>query len=78
MEQAKKPIDILIKAKDKGILVSSKLLPLKTTRTSQGSTIYKLKDKEKVTDAILYDEQMQRNPVKCRKIKVPAPGSSIY
>ena len=77
-EHEKHPIDILLKSNDKGILVSSKLLPLKSTKTSQGSLVYKLKDKEKVTEAILFDEQMQRNPVKCRKIKIPATGSSIY
>lgn len=77
-EQDKHPIDILIKSDEKGILVSSKLLLTKTTRTSQGSQVYKLKDKEHVTSAILYDETMQKTPVKCRKIKIPAAGSTIY
>lgn len=76
LENEKDPFDILLVSSDnKGILFSSKLIPEKTTRTSSGNTLYKLKANEKVTNAIV---DLGDKKYKCKKIKLPAQGTAIY
>lgn len=79
LENEKDPFDILLTSSDKkGILFSSKLIPEKTTRTSAGNTLYKLKAKEKVVSAVIYTQDPVGKHIKCKKIKLPATGSNIY
>ena len=77
LEKEKTNLDILMVSSDKkGILISSKLIPEKSTRTAAGSTLYKVKTNHKVVSAVIFDESMKKGSG-CRKIKIPATGSSL-
>ncbi|MBQ0125000.1 MAG: topoisomerase IV [Clostridiales bacterium] len=71
------PMDILIKNDaGKAILINTKLIPEKTTRTSSGSQLFALKSGQKIVFATS-DISAFPNASKCKKIKVPATGSSL-
>ena len=73
------PKDILIVNNvDKGILIKTDLIPVKTTRTSAGVTVFNLKKDQKITD-VLCDERLGAiaHDLKCRKLKIPATGSPL-
>ena len=70
------PIDILmVNDAGKAILISSKLIQDKPTRTASGTVLFQLKNGQKITEAKLY-EASDTAAAKCRKIKVPATGST--
>ena len=72
------PFDLLITAEgNKGIVINTKLITEKTTRSSQGTALFKLKPKQKVTGAFCDFEEKFPGAKGCRKIKVPATGSSL-
>jgi len=75
-EEAAKDILILSSA-DRAILLSSELIPLKTTRSSQGSILFKLKGKQVIDRAYDSFEGRVANPGKYRKTKIPASGSLL-
>lgn len=75
-EETKNPIDLFLRSGNKGITVSAKLIPQKVSRTAAGAMIYELKKGQKV-DFATADLDAYPESAKCRKIKVPATGSSL-
>ena len=72
------PFDILmISDNNKAIAINSKLVTEKTTRTSNGTSLFKLKTKQTVVKALRDFEEKYPSAKGCRKIKVPAVGSSL-
>ena len=70
-----KPVDVfIVNSQDKAILISSKLIPLKATRTASGVTLFSLKAGQTVVMASTKPEDFEESG-KCRKIKIPATGS---
>lgn len=56
----------------KGALLSSELIPVKTTRTASGVTLLSLKRKQKVVDVLDGERKEQYDYSKVKKIKIPA------
>jgi len=72
-----RPTDILIiNSAKRAILISTKLIPKKTTRTSSGVSLFTLKADQKIVAAT---DNLSSYPgaEKCKKIKLPATGSAI-
>ena len=72
-------MDLLLEnSADKGILISSDLISVKTTRSSQGITLFTMKDTFDVTD-VRYGHALSviENVQKLRKNKVPATGIAL-
>ena len=67
---------ILVNSQNKAIVINTKLIPEKATRTAGGVTLFTLKAGQTITEA-------SRNPEKyeganrCRKIKIPATGTAL-
>ncbi|MBR4184240.1 MAG: topoisomerase IV, partial [Clostridia bacterium] len=75
-EKAGEPFDILMKnSAEKGILISSALIPQKTTRSSSGVILFNMKAGIRITD-VLVGEEAAKFP-RCRKNKIPATGIAI-
>lgn len=73
-----KPFNILLVSDAKrGALISTKLIPVKTTRTASGVTLMNLKKDQKLSAAQSEDATAYKNPSKYRKIKIPATGTLI-
>jgi len=73
-----KPIDIFIENDaGKGILISSALIPEKTTRTSAGVTLFTMKKGIKIVSAVSGEQIDSDKASRCRKNKVPATGISV-
>ena len=71
----KEPIDLLlITNQQKAIQISSSLIPVKTTRSSQGVTLMNLKADQKVCEAVLASTRDTSKTKGIRKIKIPATG----
>jgi len=73
------PMDLLlVNSADKGILLSSDLISVKTTRSSQGITLFTMKDTFDVTD-VRYGHSLaaMEGVQKLRKNKVPATGIAL-
>ena len=67
------PFDLLIGTKSgKGAIINTKLLPIKTTRTSIGSTLVTLKAGDEVTFALKDFEKAYPETTGLRKTKIPA------
>ncbi len=74
-----KPMDLLLEnSAAKGILISSELISVKATRSSQGVTLFTMKEPVEIT-AVRYGEELSaiENRQKLRKNKVPAVGISL-
>ncbi len=73
------PFEVLMltDSNKRGIVINTKLITEKTTRTSQGTSLFKLKPKQKVENAYRDFEARFEGAKKCRKIKVPATPSSL-
>ncbi len=74
-----KPLDLLLEnSADKGILISSELISVKTTRTSQGINLIQMKEPVEIT-RVRYGEALTgiENIQKLRKNKLPAVGISL-
>jgi len=73
-----KPLDIFIEnSVGKGILLKSSLIPVKSTRSSQGVTLFTMKNGIKVT-SVSYGEGIDADrSARCRKHKIPATGVTI-
>jgi DNA gyrase subunit A len=76
-EDEKKPYDILIvNNQKKAIVVKTSLIPLKSSRTSAGSTVFTCKKGQKITRATeKFSEHLDNTGYK--KIKIPATGSTV-
>lgn len=71
-----KPFDVLIIADTgKAILIETSLIPIKSTRSSQGVTLFTLKDKQKIVDAVR--DYKPNGGKSCRKLKIPATGVAV-
>lgn len=71
-----KPFDVLIVADTgKAILIETSLIPIKTTRSSQGVTLFTLKDKQKIVDSV--KDYKPKGGKSCRKLKIPATGVAV-
>ncbi len=72
-----KPFELLlINNKNKGIVIDSSLIPVKSTKTSVGVTLLSLKKGEKVQIAT-NDEARVKKATGCRKRKIPSTASSL-
>lgn len=76
-EEEKHPYDILIvNDQSKGIIIKTSLIPLKTSRTSAGSTLFTCKKGQTITRASAkFAEHLDDKGYK--KIKIPATGTAI-
>ena len=71
------PTDFLLFSSDKkGIQLSSTLIPLKTTRTASGVTLFSLKKNAKLL-AVSSDLSLVKEEKSLKKIKIPATGVSL-
>ncbi len=61
----------------KGILLSSNLIPQKSTRSSQGVTLFTLKKGIKITNVKVGDKIDSGVASNCRKKKIPATGVTL-
>ena len=72
------PFDMLIISdNNRAIMINTKLITEKATRSSQGASLFKLTAKQKVAKAVRDFEEKYPNGKNCRKIKVPATGSAL-
>lgn len=67
---------LLINSKNKGIVIDSSLIPVKSTKTSVGVSLFSLKKGEKLTSATR-DESLIKKASGCRKRKIPSTGSAL-
>lgn len=69
---------LIISDAGKAILIKSSLIPEKTTRTAAGVILYQLKKNQQIAAAVAgADIEKYSDAAKCRKIKIPAQGSSL-
>ena len=77
-ENEKKPYDIMLVTDDnRAIIFKTALIPTKTTKTSIGVQLMTLKKNQKVATATAEFDGNADNLKGCRKLKLPASGSSI-
>ncbi|MBE6725480.1 MAG: topoisomerase IV [Ruminococcaceae bacterium] len=62
---------------DKGILISSALIPEKTTRSSSGVILFNMKAGVRVTEVRTGEDAAKDVFAKCRKNKIPATGVTV-
>ena len=73
----KEPLDILmVSENNRGIVISSSLVPLKTTRSSQGVAVMNLKKGVEIKLATA-DVESYGPSKKYRKTKIPATGATL-
>lgn len=72
------PFNLVLISEDKrAIMISTKLIPVKTTRTAVGVSLFKLKAGASVVRAYREDACPYESASKCRKIKIPASGTVL-
>ena len=72
------PFDLLIGTKSgKGGIINTKLIPVKTTRTSSGVTLLTLKKDDEVKFALKDFEKEFPDTTGMRKMKIPATPTAI-
>lgn len=72
-----KPFDImLISNTARAVILSSSLIPRKTTRDSQGTVLFVLKQNQFIQTAVS-DISSVANVKRCRKTKIPATGTAV-
>ena len=72
------PFDILlVNNAGKGIYIHSSLIPEKATRTAAGSSLFSLKEDQKIVFASRTPENHYEGFEKCRKNKLPAIGIAV-
>ncbi len=76
-EDEKKPYDLLlVNNQKKAIVVKTSLIPIKTNRSSAGTTVFTCKKGQKITRATdTFSEHLDNTGYK--RIKIPATGSAI-
>ena len=75
-EEAEKDI-LIVNDANKGILISTEMIPVKVTRTSGGVTLFSLKKGQKIVYAGADYAEKYENPAKCRKKAIPTTGHLI-
>ncbi len=71
------PVDIgIVNDQKKGILISSSLIPMKSSKTSPGSSVFTLKKGQKIIEVITDTEKLKKLQ-SCKKRKIPTTGSTI-
>ena len=75
-EEAEKDI-LIVNDANKGILISTDMIPVKVTRTSGGVTLFSLKKGQKIVYAGADYAEKYENPAKCRKKAIPTTGHLI-
>ena len=74
----KHPTDILmISSADRAILIKSALIPIKTTRTSNGVQLFTIKKGQTVVKALADFGDNYQNVKSYRKLKIPATGTLL-
>ena len=74
----KHPVDILmISSGDRAILIKSALIPVKTTRTSNGVQLFTIKKGQTVVKALSDFGDNYQNVKSYRKLKIPATGTLL-
>ena len=74
----KEPFDLmLISNVGKGIVINTSLIPQKTTRSANGVTLFTLRKKQELEQAVAEPEGKWQNVRKYRKTKIPAPGVAL-
>ena len=68
---------LLVSDAGKAILINTKLIPEKATRTASGVTLFTLKNGQKLVDATRTPDHGYAGFEKCRKLKIPATGIAI-
>lgn len=68
---------LLVSDADKAVMISSKLIPQKTTRTSVGVQLFSLKAKQKLKAAYCELDESFGAEESYRKIKIPASGVAL-
>ncbi len=72
------PFDMLVGTKaGKGAIINTKLLPIKTTRTSVGSAVIALKKDDEVAFALKDFAKEYPETTGLRKTKIPAPAGTL-
>ena len=72
------PFELLMIAdNNKAIVINTKLITEKNTRSAQGASLFNLKAKQKIVRAERDFETKYPGAKACRKIKVPATGSTL-
>lgn len=74
------PFDIIIKnSLEKAILINTSIIPVKTTRTSSGVTLFTQKSNVKIVSAEALSETGEKyeNAARYRKNKIPATGIAL-
>ena len=75
-EESDAPI-LMLNSESKAILIKPSLIPIKTTRTSIGTTVFamNLKKNQKIVEVLTdYSERYPEAASRYRKIKIPATG----
>ncbi len=67
---------LIINSEKKAILIRPSLIPIKTTRTSIGTTVFamNLKKKQRIVKVVVDYKEKYPDAVSCRKTKIPATG----
>ena len=74
----KHPIDILmISTAERAILIKSSLIPVKTTRTSNGVQLLNLRREQVLAKALTDFGDRYQNVKSYRKLKIPASGTLL-
>lgn len=67
---------LIINSEKKAILIRPSLIPIKATRTSQGTTVFamNLKKKHRIVKVVVDYKEKYPDAASCRKTKIPATG----
>lgn len=68
---------ILVSDNRRAIMISTKLIPEKSTRTAGGVTLFNIKKNQKIASAFKESDAPFNNTGKYRKIKIPAVGTLL-
>lgn len=72
------PFDImLMSSTDRAIVISTAQIPLKTTRTSNGVTLFSLKDGQRIVSSKSDPASLFENPSRYRRQKLPSTGITL-
>ena len=61
----------------RAIIVSSSIIPLKSTRSTQGVSVFKVKGVQKIVAATDSPEKYCTTPSRYKKTKIPATGTIL-
>ena len=67
-------LELLTASDQRAIVIKSSLIPLMSTRTSNGVTLMSLKKGETLTGATVNPEEFPEDAKGLKKIKIPATG----